>query len=114
MKADLYPMSTTVHVGVECPFCLSEDKDPCETTGGNTFAKECHAQRTKRFKELGIEPTVKPRERKVPGFDPEPTTDDAGIKLALWYLRKAGSIDNSRRFLEVAIVAMKKAKSLKS
>ncbi len=92
-------------VGVLCPLCKAGADQQCITKSGNPYQERCHAARRRAALDQGVElvwrtpppPTEQEREE---------TTRAARIKMALWYIQKAGGVEPARKAFNAACRAM--------
>lgn len=96
-------------VGIECPTCGASKDERCLTKSGWVLGVECHAERRKAAKRAGIVMTALCRS--VLEVNDEPREADAKIKLALWYIKTAGGVENARKWLEVAVKSIESIES---
>lgn len=98
-------------VGVPCSYCDVEASDPCVTAGGWIYQEGCHRARRQLASKEG---------KSLMGVEAQPPTPDTcpsdksamaanKLKLALWYVGKAGGIKKARKLLEMAAVALELA-----
>lgn len=99
-----YPKSATYFTGIECPQCGTGADEQCRTTGGNLCTQPVHAARRKAALAVGVTLTEHGRE------DHEPLSPSQQLKLALWYVEKAGGVDNAKRWFAAAVVALEVTK----
>lgn len=77
------------YTAVECPYCDEPEGMPCVSSGGYTFDDGAHAARLTLGRKLGR------------GNDPAQR-----LKLALWFIDKAGGPGLARKLFEAAATAL--------
>ena len=117
---DLAEAHLAPFTAVPCSYCNVETGEPCVSSGGYEYTQGAHAARYKLAKKKGLKVTRVPlqndwgdqqesqeMQREV---DARPqgraTTTHQRLKLAIWYIDKAGGVDAAREAFEAVANAV--------
>lgn len=100
------PADNPYLVGVACPHCKVPADERCMTSGGNVYGQLCHKRRREAAQQEGIELTVVKPPQNTPPADPFIPDKLGSLKLAFWYIEKAGGVDRAKAYFDAACKAL--------
>jgi len=93
---------------VKCTFCGAEPGNPCITANGKPYESLGHRERRRAEAKMQAIDRLKTQVHNLEAKLHEENPDARQLKLALWYIDKAGGPRRARALLDLAIETLEK------